>query len=59
MLILEVMWISAVHVTARSHVEVHGLCCHWKPCGNPWSMLLLTVMSKEASLAVVLMTVQS
>lgn len=29
------------------HGHVHGLCCHHKPCGGPWSILPLTVKSKR------------
>lgn len=40
------VWVC-VPTAARSHV--HGLSCFWKPSGGSWSMLLLTVKSKEAT----------
>lgn len=33
--------------------EVRGPSSHWQPCGSPWSILLLPVMGKEATVAVV------
>lgn len=26
------------HVVLKGHVDVHGLCCHLKPCWCPWAM---------------------
>lgn len=37
------------------HVCVSGLCCCQTPCGGPWSVLPLTVKSKESTLEAILM----
>lgn len=49
---------SVVCDATTEHVGVHildgcGPCCQWKPCGGPWSVLLLAVRGREASFAVV------
>lgn len=35
---------SMVHVIIRGHVDVHGLCCHLKPCRCLWAVLPLGAM---------------
>jgi hypothetical protein len=38
----------------EGHVDdVRGPCCYWKPYGSSWSMLLLAVIGRVASFAVV------
>lgn len=61
----EAMWMSMICAGSeiqagdRSYVEVHGLCCHQRPCACQWSMLSPAVMGKEASFAVELMAEDS
>lgn len=33
------MLISVVHTTGGGHVDVHGPCCHLKPCWYLWTGL--------------------
>lgn len=42
-----------VCAATEGHDEVRGPSSHWQPCESPWSMLLLPVMRKEATVAVV------
>lgn len=56
---LETMLRSMVCADARGHVDICCPWCHQKPCGSSWSMFPLTVKGKEASFAMVLMTVDS
>lgn len=61
----EAMWLSMICAGSeiqagdRSYAEVHGLCCHQRPCACQWSMLSPAVMGKEASFAVELMAEDS
>lgn len=48
-----------VFAATEDHDEVHGPSSHWKPCGRPWSMLLLPVIGKDVTVAVVPMTPDS
>lgn len=42
-----------VFAATENHDEVHGPSSHWKPCERPWSMLLLPVVGKDVTVAVV------
>lgn len=35
--------VSVVSAATGDHVNVCGLCCHHRPYGNPWSLLLMAV----------------
>jgi hypothetical protein len=41
--------------STETGVHVHGLCCSHKLCGSPFSMLLLTIKSKESTVAAISM----
>lgn len=32
-------WCSPAHVTIKGQVDIHGRCCHLKPCCCPWASL--------------------
>lgn len=51
--------LPCIHSLTAPGGRVRGLCHYQKPCGSPWHMLLLTVESKEATFAVVSVTVDA
>lgn len=40
---LKSMWMLALCAVTWSHIDVHRLGCHWRPCWGPWHELTLEV----------------
>lgn len=50
---------SVVSAATEDQVDACDPSCHWKSCRSPQTMRLLAAVGKEASFAVVSMTVNS